>query len=128
MYEEDDKLTKVYVECCYKDKNHIKTLNGKWDPSLKSWYFMVNNDFNEDTINGFKVVKPKKEKEELNNIFTFLYLDVPYKDKEMAKEKGACWDKVLKKWSVKINDLDFNDTHWNGFKVNLNSKGYSMSL
>jgi hypothetical protein len=37
-------------------------------------------------------------------------------------------ERAHKEWIVKINDLEFNDEDWNGFKVLGVSKGYMVEL
>jgi hypothetical protein len=57
----------IFIECSYADKDRAKSLNGKWNKLHKLWSFEVEEDFNEEIYNGFKVIRPKKKTENLNS-------------------------------------------------------------
>lgn len=118
----------IYVECGYSDKDKVKSLNAKWDKLNKLWTFQVDTDFNEPTYYGFKVIEPKTKIEKLDTEFLTLTLDVPFKEKERAKSLNCKWHALIKKWSIAINDLEFDEPEWNGFKVLERNNGYYMVL
>ncbi len=123
-----DNTKTIFIECSYSDKDRAKSLNGKWNKLHKLWSFQVEEDFNEETYNGFKVIKPTKKTEDLNNKFITLTLDVKYKDKARAKELGCKWYSLIKKWGICLNDLEWDEDEWNGFTVLERNYGYQMTL
>ncbi len=80
-----DNTKSIFIECSYADKDDAKSLNGKWNKLHKIWSVEVEEDFNDETCNGFKVITPKKKTEDLNSRFVTLTLDVKFKDKANAK-------------------------------------------
>ncbi len=123
-----DHTKTIFIECAYTDKDKVKFLGGKWDKLNKMWTFQVDEDFNDTTYNGYNVVEPKTKIEQLHKHHLTLTLDVPYKDRERAKLLNCKWHSLIKKWSIAINDLEFDEPEWNGFKVVERNHGYYTML
>jgi len=52
----NDNATKNYVKIPYKNKDSVKKNGGRWDPDMKSWYYLSNIDKNKiDIIIGLQV-------------------------------------------------------------------------
>ena len=123
-----DNTKTIFIECAYSDKDKVKSLDAKWNKLTKLWTFQVDTDFNEPTYKGFKVIEPKTKIEKLDTEFLTLTLDVPFKEKERAKSLNCKWHALIKKWSIAINDLEFDEPEWNGFKILERNNGYYMIL
>ena len=50
--------------------------------------------------------------EQLSKKYEIVYLNVPYDDKQDAREKGAVWDASVKKWKISKHRLDLCNSGW----------------
>jgi len=107
----------VYLDCPYREKDEAKELGARWDPEEGSWYVVPGDDVRpfsrwSPRIDGRRVAltlttpscHKSKGKERLNRNHEshnfWLYLDVPYREKDSARSLGARWDMESKKWYV----------------------------
>jgi len=96
----------TYLEVPYKEKEQAKELGAKWDRKEQSWYVPPSVDSSLFSKWEQRIDTDKKEvgKESKNNSLSEkVYLAVPYKEKEQAKELGAKWDKKAKSWYAGSN-------------------------
>ena len=66
-------------------------MGAKWDKDIKKWYYEGNDN---DIIEQLKKLEVKEH-----------YLNIPFANKDKAKELGAKWDSNVKKWFY-LDNLD----------------------
>jgi ribonuclease HI len=47
---DDDSVKKIYLKIPFKNKDNVKKNGGRWDPDMKSWYYLSNIDKNKIDI------------------------------------------------------------------------------
>lgn len=84
----------TYLSVPFEDREKVKMLGARWDMKNKAWYVPKNTDLKPfmQWISGKAITSIKK-----------IWLDVPFENKDMAKEAGARWDKDKKKWYCMSN-------------------------
>ena len=109
-------MKRVYVECPYSQKDECKRLGGKWDDIKRKWYFMEEDDgFEDEMIYNFKVIKPQSK--EVKKDYTDIFLECSFKDKDKLKSIGGKWHGKKKMWFIALEQENYTETEWNGFKV-----------
>lgn len=116
-----DERTYLYIP--YEQRDEARNKGARWDPNMKKWYISNNlpiEDFNKwlniDTNTTAKktiitdakvdystpVSSPIKAAQDTSSSIKSgrNYLDVPFDQRESAKQKGARWDAEAKKWYV----------------------------
>jgi lipopolysaccharide export LptBFGC system permease protein LptF len=81
---------KEYLDIPFNLKDIIKSKNGFWDNDKKKWFIYKDNKNKEEIYNIIE--KQQKIKK--------IYIEVPYKLKDIIKSKNALWDKNKKKWFI----------------------------
>lgn len=106
---------RTYLKVPFSEKNEAKKLGAKWDKDKKMWFAPEGTDLDHLArwMPGSKSQTPAKgaEQQKENNVKKIAtektYLNVPYKQKWLAKKHGARWDKTAKLWFAPTGtDLD----------------------
>ena len=97
------KSDRVYLNIPFKNKEDAKKRGAKWDADKKSWY--VSRDARKDFPQyQQKQVQQKTKQEKIAQEQKKhpgrVYINVPFKQKQKAKEDGAKWDPSIKSWYV----------------------------
>ncbi len=84
----------------FEQKEAAKAKGAKWDREKKQWYVPEGTY---DPYKNFGEWMPSKRDDHGN-----LLLDVPFEQKDIAKELGAKWNSTLKRWYVphSITDIE----------------------
>ena len=73
--------TLLYLNVPFEEKDTVKKMGAKWDPSGRQWYIPEDSS-----------VSP------FHKWLSRQYLDCPYADKDLVKSLGAKWDARAKHW------------------------------
>ena len=97
------KSDRVYLNIPFKNKDDAKKRGAKWDGDKKSWY--VSRDARKDfpqyqQKQVHQKTKQEKIAQEQKKHPGRVYINVPFKQKQKAKEDGAKWDPSIKSWYV----------------------------
>lgn len=84
-------MSKKYLIVPYEEKDKAKELGCFWDKNSKMWYMKPdsNEDQQKKILDVFEEALPKE-----------IYINVPYKDRYDAKENGAKFNFIEKKWYI----------------------------
>jgi antirestriction protein ArdC/phage/plasmid primase-like uncharacterized protein len=106
-------IEKVYLDVPFKEKDAARTLGATWDKEVKKWCARPGTDLNKlakwlpQAEAARAVPSPAPEQPRTPppppqpEITTEkMFLSVPYREKDMARAKGAKWDKDTKLWFV----------------------------
>ena len=93
----DDKPEKIYLDISFNKKDKAKELGARWDTNAKKWYYMYNLD--EENKIQLKMLETMEEKvlHKASNEDKH-YINIAFKDKNIAKKLGAKWDVAQKSW------------------------------
>lgn len=69
----------------------------------------ISNYYADKLANDCISDKTKERKENKTSSLSKIYLNVPYSEKDLAKEKGARWDAGKKKWYIHDNNPNKSD-------------------
>ena len=103
-------LRNTYLQCPYADKDECKTLGGRWDQQARAWYVPpgVHTGFFRKWL-PVPVQPPTAQQRQLTRRGR-VDLRCPYKDKQVCKATGGCWDPKTKTWFVPagVSTADFS--------------------
>jgi hypothetical protein len=106
--QDEQVLTKIYLEIPFKLKDELKQFGIKWDNICKKWY--VDNNINIDKIN---IILENYNKLSTTNktINKKVYIYLPFKLKDEARTKynGIQFDKETKQWYIYDNNINKNE-------------------
>lgn len=93
-------LTRIYLEVPYEEKEVAKSLGAEWDAAQRQWYALSHQ---EKLLAQWPKARPPLtqllgEDRNFSGYMIKNFLDVPFKEKDLAKSMGAYWDGVVKKW------------------------------
>jgi hypothetical protein len=97
--EKKPEIKKIYLEVPFQIKDIIKNLGCYWEQNNKKWFYYETNE-NIDSINILIT--------EYNNKNKNIYLKIPYKMKNEAKNDGCRWNTNDKLWYITKNNIYFN--------------------
>jgi len=95
---------KTYIHVPFREKNAAKALGAEWDRAIQSWYIPKGveqapfSQWKQKT--GLRSATKVTDNEVVNDGARSerYYLAVPFNEREMAKTRGAQWDKEAKSW------------------------------
>jgi hypothetical protein len=93
----------VYVQVPYHDRDEAKKLGCRWDNEKKSWYFQDDIDSAKIDLIQQRWSNQRKPSE----VFRHVYVQVPFHDKDEAKNLGCKWDNEKRSWYFD-SKLEFN--------------------
>lgn len=96
---------KKFIKVAFNDKDEVKQLGARWDKDAKAWY--VPEDAEQSVFSKWEEFDPSTVPKADSNLKK-IHLNVPFEDKDAAKQLGARWDGEAKKWyytSDKDHDL-----------------------
>ena len=103
-------LRNTYLQCPYADKDECKMLGGRWDQQARAWYVPpgVHTGFFRKWL-PVPVQPPTAQQRQLTRRGR-VDLRCPYKDKQVCKATGGCWDPKTKTWFVPagVGTADFS--------------------
>lgn len=91
---------KNYIKVPFAEKDQVKSLNGRWDNDMKSWYIPDGED--ESKFSKWEKHDPSVRVE---SNATRIYLNVPFAEKDEARNAKARWDNDKKQWYY-LSDQD----------------------
>ena len=99
---------KTYIHVPYTQKDEVKKLGAKWDRDQKSWFIEPGSDKQlfqkwlnlQENKNSQAVLDGEKRRGE-REPESRVYINVPYSQKDEAKDLGAKWDTQEKSWFLK---------------------------
>ncbi len=90
--------SKLFINVPYTEKSAAKELGAKWDRREKSWF--IPEGVEQEPFAKW-IPQPSSENELSGNIAQEkILLNVPFQEKDVAKELGAKWDRGEKSWYV----------------------------
>ena len=115
--------TREYIYVPYKAAKIARDFGAEFDYSVKSWYVPddmhnlvgtgLDNWRNQDRLTYLKSMLEAEQKRLKETVLADrLYLDVPYKDKEYVKFRGAVYDTKRKAWYIDAQSPQIRFAKW----------------
>ncbi len=93
---------KVYLDVSWEEKDKAKALGATWDMKVKAWCARPGTDL-KPLGNWIPDSERERVKARMVNMEgDRVALNVPYEDRQTAKEMGAFWDDQQKSWMVSL--------------------------
>lgn len=92
-------LKRTYIEVPYTERNAAKSLGAKFDPKYKKW-FIYQLPGTDNILSKWATVSRDDLQEHIK-----IYFDIPFADKNDAKQLGARWDPTYKAWYANTREI-----------------------